>query len=437
MMTRLSVMMFLQFFIWGAWFVTLSQCLSVNALGAAIAGGYGSAPLAALISPLFLGVIADRFFSSEKVMGLLLLLGGVFMCIVPHFAAAGNTAVIVWLFTAHMLCYMPTLGLSNTIVFTHIKEQHNFPKVRVWGTIGWIVAGLLIGLMGWSSSINIFWVAGLSSLALGAFAFTLPNTPPPAKGKAMDIRTLLMLDGLKMLTRPAFLVFILCSTAICIPLAYYYGVTSMFLSDMGFEQPASLMTLGQMSEMGFMLLIPFFFRKLGVKWMILMGMLGWVVRYALFALGAPDQVVWMLLAAVLLHGICYDFFFVTGFMYTDKEADVSVRSQAQSMLVFFTQGIGMFIGYKVAFAKFGSTVIGHKALGDALIAAKPVQDLSFLQKTGQMFSVKMSGIDAALLSDASAQWKQLWVLPCVMAAVIMVVFAVAFWPKKAVAETAA
>jgi nucleoside transporter len=437
MMTRLSVMMFLQFFIWGAWFVTLSQCLSVNALGTAIAGGYGSAPLAAIISPLFLGVIADRFFSSEKVMGLLLLLGGVFMCIVPHFAAAGNTSVIVMLFTGHMLCYMPTLGLSNTIAFTHIKQQHDFPKVRVWGTIGWIVAGLFIGLMGWSASINIFWVAGLSSLALGAFAFTLPNTPPPAKGKAMDIRTLLMLDGLKMLTRPAFLVFIICSTAICIPLAYYYGVTSMFLSDMGFDQPASLMTLGQMSEMGFMLLIPFFFRKLGVKWMILMGMLGWVARYGLFALGAPDQVVWMLLAGVLLHGICYDFFFVTGFMYTDKEADASTRSQAQSMLVFFTQGIGMFVGYRMAFAKFGTTVTGHTALGDALLAAKPVQELSFLQKTGHMFSVKMPALDGALLSDAAGQWKTLWLLPCGMAAVIMVVFAVAFWPKKAVAEPAA
>jgi nucleoside transporter len=430
-MTRLSAMMFLQFFIWGAWFVTLSQCLTANGLGNAVAGGYGSAPLAAIISPLFLGVIADRFFSSEKIMGLLLLIGGVVMCAVPHFAEAGNTSVIVWLFTVHMLCYMPTLGLSNTIVFTHIKDPQHFPRIRVWGTGGWIIAGLFNGLMGWSASINIFWVAGLSSLALGLFAFTLPKTPPPAKGKPLDIRTLLMLDGLKMLKRPAYLIFIICATAICIPLAYYFGVTSMFLADMGYDQPASLMTLGQMSEIVFMLLIPFFFRKLGVKWMIFVGMLTWVLRYALFAMGAPDQVAWMLLLAILLHGICYDFFFVTGFMYTDKEADKDIRSQAQSMLVFFTQGVGMFIGYKVAFTKFGSTVTGHSALSEAMMAAKPAQDLPFLQKLGKMFSVRMPDLDATLLADTTAQWKAFWLVPCAMAAVILVIFVIAFRPKPA------
>ncbi len=429
-LTRLSIMMFLQFFIWGAWFVTLGLCLSKNGLGDAIAGAYGSAPIAAIIAPLFLGVIADRFFSSEKIMGVLLLLGGCLMCAVPTFAEQGNASVVVWLFTAHMLCYMPTLGLSNTIAFTHINDQKDFPIIRVWGTIGWIVAGLFIGLMGWSASINIFWIAGLCSVALGVFSFALPKTPPPAKGKPINIRTLLMLDGLKMLTKPAFLVFIVCSTAICVPLAYYYGVTSMYLADMGFDQPASLMTLGQMSEIIFMLLIPFFFRKLGVKWMILVGMLAWVLRYGLFAFGASNQIVWMILVAIALHGICYDFFFVTGFMYTDKEAKDDVRSQAQSMLVFFTQGVGMFFGYKVAFAKFGSVVTGHKALEGALKIAKPAEDLSFIQKTCKMFSVNMPDIDTTLLSKTAAQWKELWILPCIMAAVIMVIFAVTFWPKK-------
>ena len=272
---------------------------------------------------------------------------------------------------------------------------------------------------------------------MGIFSFSLPNTPPPAKGKKIDLRGLLMLDGLKMLTKPAFLVFIICSTAICVPLAYYYGVTSMFLSDMGFDQPASLMTIGQMSEIGFMLLIPFFFRKLGVKWMILVGMLAWVLRYGLFALGATNQVVWMMLMAILLHGICYDFFFVTGFMYTDKEAKKEVRSQAQSMLVFFTQGVGMFFGYKVAFAKFGSTVTGHKALETALAIAKPTENLSFIQKTSKMFSVNMPDIDGTLLADTVSQWKDLWVLPCIMAAVIMVIFAAAFWPAKSTEEETA
>ncbi|OVE75085.1 MFS transporter, partial [bacterium E08(2017)] len=318
---------------------------------------------------------------------------------------------------------------SNTIAFTHIKEQHDFPKVRVWGTIGWIVAGLFIGLMGWSASTNIFFVAGASAVALGLFSFSLPNTPPPAKGKKIDIRTLLMLDGLKMLTTPAFMVFIICSTAICIPLAYYYGVTSMYLADMGFDQPASSMTLGQVSEIVFMLLIPFFFRKLGAKLMILIGMLAWVIRYALFAFGAPEQIVWMLLLAIVLHGICYDFFFVTGFMYTDKHAPADVRGQAQSMLVFFTQGMGMLFGYKLAFARFGATVTGRSALEAAMTVAKPVQDLSFLQKMGKMFSVTMPELPDALLADTAAQWKEFWLLPCGMAAVIMVVFAVAFWPK--------
>ena len=171
--------------------------------------------------------------------------------------------------------------------------------------------------------------------------------------------------------------------------------------------------------------------------MILVGMLAWVARYALFALGAPDQVVWMLLLAVLLHGICYDFFFVTGFMYTDKEADTDVRSQAQSMLVFFTQGIGMFIGYKVAFAKFGAQVTGHQALSEALIAAKPVQDLSFLQKTSKMFTVRMPDLDAGLLTDAASQWKSFWLLPCAMAAIIAVIFAISFWPKPEAAQDGA
>jgi nucleoside transporter len=426
---RLSTMMFLQFFAWGAWFVTLSMALSENNLGDAIAGAYGSAPIAAIISPLFLGIIADRFFSSERIMGFLLAAGGILMCIVPHFAHSGETGIIVWLFIAHMLCYMPTLGLSNTVAFTHIKDQKDFPKVRVWGTIGWIVAGLFNGLMGWSASINIFWVAGISSILLGLYSFTLPHTPPPAKGQKVDLRALLMLDGLKMLTKPAFLIFVICSTAICVPLAYYYGITSMFLADMGFDQPASLMSIGQMSEIFFMLLIPLLFRKLGVKKMILIGMLAWVVRYGLFAMGATHQVVWMLITAVLLHGICYDFFFVTGFMYTDGEAEPEVRSQAQSMLVFFTQGVGMFFGFKVAFAKFGSTVTSHKALEEALKAAKPVESLSFIQKMEKMFSFHMPEIDTSLLKETALQWKDFWILPCIMAAIIMVVFAGAFWPK--------
>ena len=336
--SRLSIMMFLQFFVWGAWFATLGKCLADNGLGEFGGGAYGSAPLAAIIAPLFLGLVADRFFPSQFVMGILMLIGGVLMCMAPGYASAGNGAILVNLFIGHMLCYMPTLGLSNTIAFTNIADQSVFPQIRVWGTIGWIVAGLTVGFLGWSASFNIFWLAGICSLVLGVYSFTLPNTPAPARGKPLDIKTLLMFDAFKLMSNFPFMVFIICSTLICIPLAYYYALTSNLLGQVGFEAPASTMTLGQMSEIFFMVLIPFFLRRLGVKWMIAIGMAAWVVRYLLFAFGAPDQVVWMILLAVLLHGVCYDFFFVTGFMYTDSKAPADVRGQAQSLLVFFTRG---------------------------------------------------------------------------------------------------
>ncbi|HRX81438.1 MAG TPA: MFS transporter, partial [Pirellulaceae bacterium] len=297
MVTLLSAMMFLQFFTWGAWFATLAAALDANKLGSIIGSAYECAPIAAIFAPLFLGLIADRFFSSERVMCLLMLVGGGFLIAIPLVAAGGEESgkLLVWLILGHMLCYMPTLGLSNTIAFTHIPHQNQFPKIRVWGTIGWIAAGLLVGVLGWSSTFNIFWLGAGSSLVLGVFCLALPHTPPPLKGKPMDLRSLFMVDAFKLLGDWNFLVFAVCSTLICVPLAYYYGMTSTFLSQTGFAEPAATMTIGQMSEIFFMLLIPFFFRKLGIKIMILIGMACWVVRYALFAFGAPDQVMWMLL----------------------------------------------------------------------------------------------------------------------------------------------
>lgn len=429
--TRLSIMMFLQFFTWGAWFATLSQCLINNDLADFVGASYAAAPIAAIIAPLFLGLVADRFFPSQIVMGMLMLVGGVLMCLAPGYADAGNGAALVWLFRAHLLCYMPTLGLSNTIAFTNIQDQNDFPRIRVWGTIGWIAAGLAVGFMGWSDKFYIFWMAGICSILLGVYCFTLPNTPPPAKNKPLDFRTLLMVDAMRMLGNPPFFVFMLCSTLICIPLAYYYGYTSAILDQVGFDQPASTMTLGQMSEIFFMLLIPFFFRRLGVKWMILIGMAAWVIRYLLFAYGAPDQVVWMMLLAVLLHGICYDFFFVTGFMYTDNKALPEVRGQAQGMLVFFTQGVGMYFGYWIADVRFGETVKTEStALSDAFAAAESPETVGFFESFGRMFSVSMpEGLNPQLLTDAMAAWKQFWLLPAGMAAAVLILFAVAFHEK--------
>ena len=431
---RLSVMMFLQFFIWGAWFVTLFLILGGNGLADIIGSSYSSAPIAAMIAPLFLGLVADRFFPSERVMGALMLLGGVFMLMVPGAVAAGNGSMVVWLFTGHMLCYMPTLGLGNTIAFTHLPAEV-FPRVRVWGTIGWIAAGLVTGFLGWSASINLFWMAGIASLVLGAYCFTLPHTPPPAAGKPLEVRSIFMLDAFQLLAKPAFLVFIICSTLICVPLAYYYSNTSGFLGNMGFEQPASAMTIGQMSEIIFMLLVPFFFRRLGVKWMILVGMLAWVCRYLLFAFGAPDQVVWMLFLGIALHGICYDFFFVTGFIYTDRTAPKEIRGQAQSMLVFFTQGVGMFVGFKVADMKLAPVRDKAAELTTAVTAARGEETLSFGQQLAKMFAVNIpDGIDPALVTTAANLWKSYWLLPAGMAGVIAVVFLIFFRDHAADSE---
>ncbi len=407
---RLSVMMFLQFFAWGTWFVTLGLTMDKHGLSAFKGAAFESAPIAAIITPLFLGLIADRLFSSEKVMGVLMLLAGAIMCAIATVASQGAQSgeLLVWLMIAYMLCFMPTLGLGNTITFTNLPQE-KFPKTRVWGTIGWIAAGLLVGLIGWSDSLNIFWLGAAASFTLGIYSFTLPNTPPPAKGKPVDLGALLMRDAFKLLKNPPFAIFAICSTLICIPLAYYYGQTASYLEAAGVKSIAAAMSLGQMSEIVFMLLIPFFFRKLGVKIMLLIGMGAWVLRYALFAMGAPDQVTWMLLLGILLHGICYDFFFVTGFIYTDKKAPLEVRGQAQSLLVFLTQGVGMLFGYRMAFS-----------------GKLPFTDISLPSTMGQ-YGVLPTGVGS--LAEKMTEWQNYWIYPAGMAAIIFVVFALFFWDK--------
>ncbi|RYD48051.1 MAG: MFS transporter [Verrucomicrobiaceae bacterium] len=450
---RLSVMMFLQFFAWGSWFATLALAMGGNGLGDFIGRAYESAPLGAIFAPLFLGLVADRLFSSERVMGILMIVGSILVgavaVIAPQGAAKGD--LMVWLMIGYMLCYMPTLGLGNTITFTHLRQE-DFPKARVWGTIGWIVAGLAVGAIGWSASLKIFWLGAASSLALGLYSFTLPHTPPPAKGKPLDLGSLLMVDAFKLLKNPPFLVFAMCSMLICIPLAYYYGQTSAYLGAAGFKQAASTMTLGQMSEIIFMLLIPFFFRKLGVKMMLLIGMLSWVARYALFAFGAPEQVTWMLLIGVALHGICYDFFFVTGFIYTDKKAPAEIRGQAQSLLVFLTQGLGMFFGFRMAFGQsfpftdtklpntlgaYGAAPAGHPQLIEQIKELSGTATPSFFQSLAGMFGKGYpAGIDSTLVSTVLVDWKNYWIFPAGMAAVIAVIFFLGFWDKSADGEDA-
>lgn len=454
---RLSLMMFLQFFAWGAWFVTLKVAFITNGLGDYIGGAFESAPIAAIFAPLFLGLVADRFFASEKVMGTLMMIGSGIMAYIAYLAPQGSEQgpLIVKLMVAYMCCYMPTLGLGNTITFTHLP-QDQFPKVRVWGTIGWIVAGLVIGFSGWSASLNIFWLASVSSLLLGLFCITLPYTPAPAKGQPLNVRSLLMLDAFALFKKPAFAVFAVCSTLICVPLAYYYGQTADYLTATGFTESGSTMTIGQMSEIIFMLLIPFFFRRLGVKWMLLIGMLCWVARYALFAWGAPDQVAWMLLLGVALHGICYDFFFVTGFIYTDKTAPKAIRGQAQGLLVFLTQGLGMFFGFRFAFggnfpftdiklpntAQLGGETIGSPPPGDLVNAiaeasGEAAKKSTLEQLSGMFGKGYPEGLDGSLVASNMDAWKQYWMFPMLLAAAIAVIFFLTFWDRSADPDKAA
>ena len=450
MTARLSIMMFLQFFAWGAWFATLGLALTNGKLKDFIGGAYEAAPIAAIFAPLFLGLLADRLFSSQKVFGVLMLIGGGIMCLIPGVAAQGpeSGGLLVWLILAYMLCYMPTLGLGNTIAFTHIPSPSKFPFVRVWGTIGWIAAGLLIGITGWDGQFTIFWLGAGSSMLLGLYCFTLPATPPPLAGQPLDLRSLFMVDAFKLLLNWTFFVFAICSTLVCIPLAFYYGSTSQFLGQSGFAAPGATMTLGQMSEIIFMLLIPFFFRKLGVKMMILIGIACWVLRYLLFSFGAADQTTWILLMAIVLHGVCYDFFFVTGFMYTDQKAPKEIRGQAQSLLVFLTQGIGMFFGYRImaggdlfgiplnlTFGKYGQQVSSSDSYNESLKAAiGETTEVSFLDKFGQMFTRRLpDSLPTEELTTTMGQWQNFWMSPAIMAAIVFVVFALLFWDRTEVA----
>lgn len=346
---ELSVMMFLQFFIWGAWAVTLGAYLGeIGFTGADVGRAYSTTAIAAILSPFFVGMVADRFFAAQRVLGLLHLLGAVLM----YFAAKMTAPMpFFWVLLAYALCYMPTLALTNAIAFRQMDDtERQFPAIRVFGTLGWIVAGLAITAVGSLAGKNIeltstpLLMAAGCSVLMGFYSFLLPNTPPAGAGKKVTIGDVLGLDALKLMKDLSFTVFVLSSLLICIPLAFYYNFTNMFLNESGMEAVAAKMTLGQASEVGFMLVMPFFFRRLGVKMMLLVGMLAWVARYVLFAYGNTDSLVFMFYLGILLHGICYDFFFVTGQIYVDKVAPESIRASAQGFIALVTYGVGMAIG---------------------------------------------------------------------------------------------
>jgi nucleoside transporter len=347
---QLSVMMFLQFFIWGSWYVTAPNYLgTIGFLGGDFGWTYSVGPIAGMLSPFFVGMIADRFFAAQRVLGVMHIAGaGIMLAATTLMVPKGaSPSAINLFFFFYMLTYFPTLALTNSLAMRNmVAPDKEFPGIRVLGTIGWIAANFSLTLFGWEKGIQMFYLTSGAALALGIFSFFLPHTPPAATGK-ISVREILGLDALALFKNRSYLTFMIASVLICIPLAFYYQIASRVV-EMSELPIGSTMMWGQISEIVFMLVMPFFFIRLGVKWMLAIGMFSWVLRYALFAIGAPDQIAWMIIFGILLHGICYDFFFVTGQIYTDQVAPKHIRAQAQGMLVLFTLGLGMFIGAQVA-----------------------------------------------------------------------------------------
>ncbi|MFM1769390.1 MAG: putative nucleoside transporter YegT [Verrucomicrobiota bacterium] len=434
-------MMFLQFFIWGSWYVTGPNYLSTIGFKAEDFGTmYSVGPIAGMIAPFFVGMIADRFFPAQVVMGVMHLLGAGFMYYATTLMTGANPSpgAINTMFFAHMLTYYPTLALTNTIAMKCMTNpEKEFPGIRVLGTIGWIAAGLTLTQLKADTSLGMFHLTIGAGVLLGLLSFALPHTPPTATGR-VSIGQILGLDAFKLLlTNRSYLIFMVASTLICIPLAFYYQITSRIV-EMGGLPIGQTMSYGQMSEIFFMLVMPFFFARLGVKWMLAVGMLAWVTRYGLFAVGAPDEVAWMIIGGILLHGICYDFFFVTGQIYTDQVAPKGIRAQAQGMLVLFTLGLGMFIGAQVAgkieaqhttpASKAQAELVTTKAreaaaLSEAVAkadaAAKPALEAQLARVNEEKAAARKAELKAI-------EWKPLWAKPALFAGIILLVFLALF-----------
>ena len=341
---RLSAMMFLNYFIWGAWYVTLSTYLTntLHFTGTQAGSIFGTTALAAMISPFFVGLIADRFFSTERILAALHFVGAILLWRV---AGAQSFTAVYGLLLAYCLCYLPTIALTNSLALQHTKDAgRDFPLIRVFGTFGWIAVGVAVGSMAVEKSAAPFLLSSCASLVMGVFSLMLPHTPPPAKGEAFSVRRVLGLDALVMLKDRSFFVFAIASILACIPLTFYFSFTNDYLNDVHLTNAAGKMTLGQVSEVGMMLLMPLVLRRFSVRAILMQGLLAWTVRYALLAWGDAGPRVWMFYVAILLHGVCYDFFFMTGQLYTDQEAPAHLRSAAQGFITFMTYGVGMYAG---------------------------------------------------------------------------------------------
>ena len=415
--TKLSIMMFLQYFTWGAWFVTMSTYLGALVFRASASGcATAHRRSGAIIAPFFVGMIADRFFATQHILAVLHLAGAGLLYAVSTVTEFGTFYPLLLLY---FMCYMPTLALTNSLSFSHMSSpEKQFPGIRVLGTIGWIVAGLLVGFLTISDPATAvvvesdnatavveelkgiedtkipLLIGAVTSAALGLYCLVLPHTPPSGRGKRVTFRDILGLDALALMKHWSFAVFVIGSFLICIPLQFYYGFTNQFLNDIGVTNAAGKMTVGQMSEIFFMLVMPVFFVRLGVKYMLLVGMAAWAARYVLFAYGSPEDPMLMLFGGIALHGVCYDFFFVTGYIYVDKKATDSIRASAQGFITLVTWGIGGFIGTWAA------------------------------GKISDYYTV--SGVH---------DWTRFWLVPAVAAGVVTVLFALTFYDRVNDAET--
>jgi nucleoside transporter len=398
----LSLMMFLQYYIWGAWYVTMGSYIDHQFAGqdvdAAKGAAYGAGAIATIISPFFVGMIADRFFSAQKIMGVLHLVGAALLVYATQMTL---TSGFYWVILVYSLLYMPTIALSNSVAFAQMTDPgKQFPWIRVFGTLGWIVAGLIIAKFGFKDSSMTFLVAAGVSAALGIISFILPNTPPKASKENSSIGSILGKDAFVLFKSNAYKIFFVAAILICIPLSFYYAQAETFLTEFFKKGTPGVMSMGQMSEALFIIAIPFLFNKIGVKNMLILGMSAWVLRYVCFAYGNNSSL-WMLYAGIILHGVCYDFFFVTGYMYTEKKAGEKIKNAAQGLFTFATYGVGMFIGTNYS----GS------------IAAK--------------YATNTHAIDPETHKEIiSHNWQSIWLYPAAIAAAVLVAFIFSFKEKK-------
>ena len=394
MKVRLMGMMFLQFFIWGSWYATGGNYMASHGMSDIIYLAYMVSPIGGIVSPFFMGMVADRFFSVQKVMGVMHILSGIFVICAPLLGSTSPTLFLLFLLF-HMLCYMPTVGLASATAFHLVDDKEKeFPIIRLFGTFGWIVAGILVSLFLHGDTTPLpMYVSGIAGILMGLYSFTLPDVPPQGQGKGISFRDIIGIDALKKLSSPSFIIFIIGLLLISIPFAIYFPYVPVFLKTANISDPAFKMTFGQMSEVIFLLLMPWFFRKLGIRWVMIMGLLAWSLRYALFALGATDAVVWMLIGGILLHGACYDFVYVASQVYIDKRATADIRAQAQGFFVLVSYGVGQGLG--------------------ALTS-------------GWIYNSIMHGSNNPTLE----QWQSFWMVPLIFSVVVTILFALGFRDSK-------